>query len=98
MAAFDGKQTIRTSEFDYDQKAHTFTLRRADNAAQYAYSLSRFEKITAARYKGWSLAVPDEFEGLAKEHTFRRHWYLDFGKGFAGENILKPKERVAASQ
>ena len=98
MAAFDGKQTIRTAEFDKDEKANTFTLCRADNYAQFAYSLSRFEKTTAARYKGWSLSIPDEFEGLAKEHTFQRYWYRDFVKGFDGESILKPKERVAAHQ
>ena len=98
MAAFDGKQTIRTAEFDQDKKAQTFTLRRADNRAQFTYSLSRFEKITASRYKGWSLVIPEEFEEHAKEHTFRRHWYRDFIKGFEGESVLKPKERVAASQ
>lgn len=98
MAAFDGQQTIRTAEFDQDEKARTFTLCRADNQAQFAYSLSRFEKITAARYKGWSLIVPRKFEELAKEHTFRRHWYRDSVKGLDGENILKPKERLAAHQ
>jgi hypothetical protein len=98
MAAFDGQQTIRTAAFDQDERAHTFTLCRADNQAQFAYSLSRFEKITAARYKGWSLVIPSEFEEHAKEHTFRRHWYRDFVKGFDGESILKPKERVAAHQ
>jgi hypothetical protein len=98
MAAFDGKQTIRAVEFDQDKKAHTFTLCRADNQAQFAYSLSRFEKIAAARYTGWSLIIPSEFEDLAKEHTFHRHWYRDFIKGFDGESVLKPKERMAAHQ
>ena len=98
MAAFDGKQTMRAAEFDQDEKAHTFTLCRADNQAQFAYSLSRFEKITAARYTGWSLIVPNEFREFAKEHTYRRHWYRDFIKGFDGESILRPKERIAAHQ
>jgi hypothetical protein len=98
MAAFDGKETIRAPEFDHDEKARTFTLCRADNPQQYAYSLTRFVKITAARYKGWSLSVPDKFEELAKEYTFRCHWYRDYVKGFDGENILKPKDRVAAHQ
>jgi hypothetical protein len=53
----------------------------------------RFEKITTARYKGWSLVIPQEFAWLAKEHTFARHWYEDFIKGFHGESVLKPKER-----
>jgi len=98
MAAFDGKQTMRTAEFDQDEKAHTFTLCRADTQAQFAYSLSRFEKITAGRYAGWSLVIPEEFEDLAREHTFRRHWYRDLMEGFDGESVLRPKERIAAHQ
>jgi hypothetical protein len=98
MAAYDGKQIIRAVEFDQDEQAQTFTLCRADNQAQFAYSLSRFEKITAARYKGWLLVIPDRFEALAKERTFRRHWYRDYIKGFGGESLLKPKERAAAHQ
>src|SRR3954447_20653564 len=35
MAAFDGKQTIRTAEFDQDVEAHAFTLYRSDNLAQF---------------------------------------------------------------
>ena len=94
MAAFDGKQTIRAAEFDNDVKAHTFTLCRADNPGQFAYSMSRFEKITAARYAGWSLIVPDKFEALVKDHAFRSHWYWDaYSKGIEGKSVLKPKER-----
>jgi hypothetical protein len=96
MAAFDGKQTIRAAAFAQDEKAKTFTLCRADNQAQFAYSLSRFEKIITSRYKGWSLVVPRQFEDYAKEHTFRRHWYRDCIKGFDGESALRPKERIAA--
>jgi hypothetical protein len=99
MAAFDGKQTIRAEEFDQDEQAQTFTLCRADNLAQFTYSFSRFEKITAARFKGWSLVIPDQFETFAKEHAYRRHYYRDSVKGLDnGESILKPKERVAAHQ
>jgi hypothetical protein len=98
MAAFDGKQTIRAAEFDQDEEAHSFTLFRADNQTQFNYSLSRFEKIAAARFKGWSLSIPREFEEFAKERTFRRHWYRDSVKGFDGKTILKPKERIAAHQ
>jgi hypothetical protein len=100
MAAFDGKQIIRTPEFDRDAEARTFTLHRADNSQQFAYSLSRFEKITrAARYEGWSLVIPQEFEELLKEHAFRRQYYRDFIDGFdGGENVLRPKERAAARQ
>jgi hypothetical protein len=98
MAAYDGKQTLRTWKFEADEKAHAFTLHRADNPAQFAYSMSRFEKITAARFAGWSLSIPRKFEEYVREHAFRRHWYRDFVKGFDGESILKPKERVAARQ
>ena len=94
MAAFDGENTIQTPEFETDVENKTFTLCRADNPQQYAYSVRRYEKLTAARYQGWSLVVPSEFEDLAKEHTFRRHWYRDFIKGFEGESVLKPKERA----
>lgn len=101
MCAFDGKQTIKSAEFEQDVKAQTFTLCRADNQAQFDYSMSRFEKITAARYAGWSVSIPSEFEEQAREHTFRRHWYWDrfsLGGFDGGESILKPKERVAAHQ
>jgi hypothetical protein len=93
MAAFDGKETVRTREFDFDAKERTFTLHRADNGAQFAYSMSRYEKITAGRYVGWSIAIPERFEKLAQEHTFRRHWYCDRDEGLGGPNLLKPKER-----
>jgi hypothetical protein len=55
--------------------------------------MSRFEKITAGRYSGWTLAIPEQFEELAKERAFRRHFYRDDVKGFGGEFVLKPKER-----
>jgi hypothetical protein len=74
-------------------------LCRADNSEQFAYSLSRFEKIVASRYKGWSLAIPEEFVEYVKEHAFHRHWYRDYVKGFyGGESLLKPKGRMATLQ
>jgi hypothetical protein len=105
MAAFDGKGTIRTTAFSRDMEAHTFTLLRADNLAQFSYSFSRFEKITAGRYAGWQLVVPLKFKALAEERDHRRHWYQDYETGEwcpkgteMGKNILKPKERTAAHQ
>ena len=92
--AFDGKQIIRTPEFETDVENKTFTLSRADNIEQFSYSMVRLKKITAVRYQGWSLVIPEEFEDLAREHTFRRHWYRDFSKGFDGESVLRPKERA----
>jgi hypothetical protein len=95
MAAFDGETTFRTSQFNLDAETKTFTLWRADNKEQFAYSMSRFEKITAGRYSGWGLTIPERFEEMAKEHAFRRHFYrADFVKGFDGESVLKPKERT----
>jgi hypothetical protein len=97
MAAFDGENIMRSTLFERDVEAQTFTLHRADNEAQFNYSLSRFEKITAGRYRGWTLAVPNQFKEYVKDRAFRHHWYRDFVKGFdGGEMILKPKERAAA--
>jgi hypothetical protein len=98
MAAFDGNDVIRTPSFDRDIETRTFTLLRADNGAQFAYSMSRFEKITEGRYSGWMLAIPEKFQDLAAEHSLRRHYYRDSGdKGLLfGESVLKPKERAAA--
>jgi hypothetical protein len=98
MVAFDGNKIMRTAEFDRDAESKTFTLHRADNQAQFTYSMSRFEKITAGRYTGWSLAIPEEFEELAIDHTFHRHWYRDDAKGFEGGNLLKPKERIVVTR
>jgi hypothetical protein len=55
----------------------------------------RFSKLTADRYQGWSLSVPDQFEELVKEHTFRKHWCKQ-GDHFGFTNspqVLRPKER-----
>jgi hypothetical protein len=87
---------LRTERFNRDIESETFTLYRADNYAQFAYSMIRFEKLTADRYKGWELSVPDEFAELVKEHTFRRNWYFAEGAHFGLENssqILRPKDR-----
>ena len=97
MAACDGETIIRTDEFDRDAEGRTFTLTRADNDAQFAYSMSRFEKITTDRYSGWTLAIPQRFERFARERDFSRHFYRDYVKGFDGEFVLKPKERIGAN-
>ena len=97
MVWFDGETTIRTDEFDLDVEGQTFTLHRADNDAQFAYSMARFEKITAGRYRGWTLAIPEQFQEIAKEHAFRRHFYRADVKGLFGESVLKPKERTGVS-
>jgi hypothetical protein len=97
MAAWagGGGSIITSSAFKRDIESKTFTLCRADNLAQYSYSMVRFEKLTADRYKDWKLVVPSQFETLAKEHTFRKHWYRERDH-FGVENspqLLRPKDR-----
>jgi hypothetical protein len=99
MAAFDGGKTILTTEeFNRDVAQSTFTLRRADSIQQFAYSKTRFEKITAGRYSGWTLAIPKVFERLAEKYAFDRKFYWsDSVKGFLPRDILKPKERLGVN-
>jgi hypothetical protein len=101
MAAWTGGGPMITDDcFKRDIESKTFTLCRADNLAQFSYSMTRFEKLTAMRYKDWGLSVPDRFEALAREHTFRTHWYREYreelGAHFGVENfpqLLRPKDR-----
>lgn len=84
MAAWDGDQMI------------TDLLRRADNIEQFSYSMVRFRKLTKQRYQEWSLAVPADFERLAKEHAFRQFYYCGDGGHYGlreGLNELRPKDR-----
>jgi hypothetical protein len=96
MAAWDdGDSMITADSFKRDIESKTFRLCRADNLAQFSYSMVRFEKLTADRYKDWELLVPGRFEALAKEHAFRKHWYTE-GAHFGVENfpqLLRPKDR-----
>jgi hypothetical protein len=96
MAAWAGGKFItKDPRFTRDVEGKTFALCRADNAAQFAYSMVRFTKLTADRYQGWTLSIPEEFETLAKEHTFRKYWYKERAHfGFeAHTQVLRPKER-----
>jgi hypothetical protein len=98
MSWFDGKRIACTLAFSEDSSNKTFTLCRADNLAQFFYSMSRFEKLTGERYRGWSLTIPEKFRELAKEYAFRKNWYLDKdnllrSKGLGGGNLLPPKTR-----
>jgi hypothetical protein len=99
MAAWSGGHTtiITDDRFKRDIESKTFTLYRADNLAQFSYSMVRFEKLTADRYKGWTLAIADQFEELVREHTFRSNWYrYEQGAHFGFENYsqsLRPKAR-----
>src|SRR5262245_42235149 len=86
-----GGDSIETDAFRHDLDEHVFTLVRADNSAQFAYSMERYRKLTADRYAGWKLAVPKEFEGLVKQAEFKRHWFSDIDN--LGKSILTPKDR-----
>jgi hypothetical protein len=57
--------------------------------------MSRFQKIIADRYVGWTLEVPKEFAVFAREHSFRRDWNQEpLGlHTLFGRNRLKPKQR-----
>ena len=99
MAAWGGGTAamITNEHFKRDIESKTFTLCRADNLAQFSYSMVRFEKLTADRYKDWGLSVPDQFKELVKEHTFHKHWYRETeGAHFGFESspqLLRPKSR-----
>lgn len=88
MAAFDGEQVHQSGRFNAEVSEKTFTLYRADNQAQFNYSLKRFETISA-RYTGWELVIPEEFEELVRLGAFRENWYRS-------NNSLRPKQRSAA--
>jgi hypothetical protein len=99
MAAWDGtSRIIQMEAFKEDMSRKEFTLLRADNANQYAYSMARYKKLTAvgARYEGWKLAVSVEFEDLVKAAAFREHWYhdwTDLEECSHSPQLLRPKER-----
>ena len=99
MAAWQGGSTqmITNDEFKRDAEGQTFTLWRADDLAQFTYSMFRFKKL-AERYPGWTLSIPDQFEDLLKEHSFRQHWYCagdpaHFGMERESLQMLRPKGR-----
>ena len=81
MAGWDGEQVYTAPEYKTDIERKTFTLCRADDQAQFNYSMSRFDKMTADRYAGWKLVVPAEFEAMAKEHALKKTHYYDRDTG-----------------
>jgi hypothetical protein len=94
MVAWDGVDVYKAELFDEDVANHTFTLSRADNQPQFNYSMSRFKKMTADRYQGYTLSVPEEFEEFVREHAFHSNWYYDYhDRDDAIGNRLKPKDR-----
>jgi hypothetical protein len=95
MAFWTGGQLVTNDQFKRDAESKSFTLYRADDDIQFAYSMVRFKKLTADRYAGWTLSVPSEFEALAREHAFRKAWFEDGGHFGVrtGPQVLRPKER-----
>jgi hypothetical protein len=100
MAAWDGDEVHTAAEYVADAEARRFTLHRADNLPQLRYSMSRYRKMTADRYAGWALAIPDRFASLKCEYDFARDHYRDYGTGDwicqlvdNDKNILTPKPR-----
>ena len=98
QAAWDGEEVYAAPEYRKDIEAKTFTLHRADNYRQFAYSMSRFDKITMDRYAGWRLVVPKEFKKLADEYELRKTHYRDYDSGEwrprdLGPQQLTPKAR-----
>jgi len=98
MAAWDGNEVYTAYQYKRDVEQKTFTLRRADDQQQFNYSRSRFDKMTADRYAGWRLVVPQEFGALEREYTFRKNFYFDDEAGGfvfrdCGPQLLTPKAR-----
>lgn len=59
-AAFDGKEIITHADFRRDVRFKRFTVRKCENADQFALSLARFNRLEA-KYPGWLFNVPEEF-------------------------------------
>ena len=99
MAAWDGEAVYTAPEYKTDIERKTFTLCRADNLAQFSYSRSRFDKMTADRYAGWDLVVPAKFRKLEREHALRKTHYRDpetyewIPREVDGPQLLTPKPR-----
>jgi hypothetical protein len=88
MAAWDGKEVYTAPEYVADVEAKSFTLHRADNQAQFNYSMARFKKMTAERYADWKLRVPDMFADLARDYAFKNTWSY--------ERVLHDDDEVGA--
>jgi hypothetical protein len=99
MVGWDGNDVYTTREYKRDVEQKTFTLLRADDKQQFAYSMSRFKKMTADRYAGWRLVVPAKFKTLEREHALRKTHYLDsetyewIPREVDGPQLLTPKAR-----
>ena len=92
MAGWDGSEVYTAPEYKRDVEQQTFTLCRADDQAQFTYSMSRFDKMTADRYAGWRLVVPREFEAMAKEHALKKtHYFNDDADAWMPREVVGPQ-------
>ena len=99
MAGFDGDKVYTAPEYKRDVEQKTFTLYCADDQPQFNCSMWRFDKITADRYAGWRLVVPEAYRELAREYTFKKvSCYNTETNGWmfrevVGQPLLTPKAR-----
>jgi hypothetical protein len=97
MAAYDGREQVRHPLFELDANNSAFTLHRADNEEQFAYSMVRYQRLTKERYAGWGLAVPVKFEPLVAKVSMKKSWYHDYEGPFGySAQVLRPKDHAAA--
>jgi hypothetical protein len=105
MCGWDGDEVIETPAFRHDLEKKVFTLHRADHEAQFSYSMRRYERLTAERYAGWDLAIPETFKQFLLDDEFKRHWWVDeHNLEFSrlgvelSHNLLRPKHRPQPHQ
>lgn len=60
---------LASGYFEHDSKNSTFTVRRCDDVAQATRLLTRYNKFTATKYRGWKLVVPEQFKRYFGEFT-----------------------------
>ena len=99
MAAWDGDKVYTAPEYKRDVEQKTFTLYRADDQPQFDCSMSRFDRMTADRYAGWRLVVPEAYRELAREYAFKKVTYYNtetngwMFREVVGQQLLTPKAR-----
>lgn len=53
-------EVLKTAEFHHDLRRYTFTYTRSPfDEAQFARSMRRYERLTAEKFDGWLLRVPE---------------------------------------
>jgi hypothetical protein len=57
---YDGEAVQWTEAYETDKANRTLTLTRAEDAAGFRRSMTRYQRL-ALKYNGWPLIVPEEF-------------------------------------